>query len=189
MSAARITVLVSGGGSNLRALAGAIREGACRGRIDAVVADRPCPAIAWSEEQGFATRVVRPKDHPDREAWDGALAAALTELDPELVVLAGFMRILGARVLEAFGGRIVNVHPSLLPRFPGMRAPKQAIEAGVARSGCTVHLVDAGVDTGPMLAQASCPVLDGDTPEALHARIQVLEHRLLPAVVDSLLHG
>ena len=183
-----VVVLVSGRGSNLRALAGAMDEGRCRGRIAGVVADRRrCDALHWAEGRGWPTRSVRPRDHEDREAWDRALANTVTELKPDLVVLAGFMRIVGPAMLEAWGGRIVNVHPSLLPAFPGMYAPEQAVAAGTARSGCSVHLVDGGVDTGPVLAQAACDVLRDDTPQTLHRRIQALEHDLLPRVVDSLL--
>lgn len=182
-----VVVLVSGRGSNLRALAAAMDEGRCRGRIAAVIADRPCDAIEWARARDLATDIVRPKAYAARAEWDRALADAIDAYAPRLVVLAGFMRIVGPSVLARFGGRVVNVHPALLPAFPGMDATKQAIEAGATRSGCTVHLVDAGVDTGPALAQAACPIEPGDTSETLHARIQILEHALLPVVVDSLL--
>ncbi len=185
-----VVVLVSGRGSNLRALLEAIDAGRCRARVVAVVSDRSsAPALELARERGIATSIVRPKDHADREAWDRALAGAIAACSPALVVLAGFMRIVGPEVLERFGGRIINVHPALLPAFPGMDGPAQAIAAGVRITGCTVHVVDAGVDTGPILAQAAVPVLPGDDAERLHARIQPAEHRLLPAVVDWIARG
>jgi len=182
-------VLVSGAGTNLRALARAIDDGTCRATLRAVIADRPCDALRWAEARGIPTQLVRPRNFGDRATWDAALADAIAESEPTLVVLAGFMRIVGDRVLARFGGQVVNVHPSLLPRHPGLDAPGQALTAGDTRSGCTVHLVDRGVDTGPVLAQASCAVRAGDTAATLHARIQPLEHALLPAVLDSLLAG
>jgi formyltetrahydrofolate-dependent phosphoribosylglycinamide formyltransferase len=183
-------VLASGRGSNLRALAEAIDAGRCHARIVAVLGDRPsAPALDYARERSIATDVVKPKDYSDRGAWDAALADAIARHTPDLVVLAGFMRIVGAAVLARFAGRIVNVHPALLPAFPGLDAPAQALAAGVRITGCTVHLVDAGVDTGPILAQAAVPVLPGDDAERLHARIQRLEHRLLPAVVDWIARG
>lgn len=186
-----IVVLVSGRGSNLRAIVRAIDDGACFARVAAVVADRraKCEALAFAQERGLPTRVVRPRDHADRDAWDRALSAEVASFDPGLVVLAGFMRIVGPTFLQQFGGRTLNVHPSLLPAFPGLDATRQAIEAGVRISGCTVHLVDAGVDTGPILAQAAVPVRQDDDPDSLHARIQPLEHQLLPRVVDWISRG
>jgi phosphoribosylglycinamide formyltransferase 1 len=186
----RAAVLVSGRGSNLRALLGAIDAGRCAAQIVAVIADRSiCPALDLANERGIATRVVRPKDHPDREAWDRALAEAIGEIAPDIVVLAGFMRIVGPAVLARMPGRIVNVHPAILPAFPGMDAAAQAIAAKVRITGCTVHVVDGGVDTGPILAQAAVPVVEDDTAEALQSRIQRAEHRLLPAVVDAIARG
>lgn len=185
-----VVVLASGRGSNLRALSEAIEAGRCRARIAAVVSDRAAaPALDHARDRGIATEVVLPKRYPDRPAWDAAMADAITRHAPDLVVLAGFMRIVGAAVLARFGGRIINVHPALLPAFPGLDAPGQALSAGVRLSGCTVHLVDAGVDTGPILAQAAVPVLPGDDAARLHARIQPAEHRLLPAVVDWIATG
>lgn len=189
-----LAVLVSGRGSNLRALVAAIDAGRCRARIAGVVADRrSAEALAFAEERGIPTRVCRPQDHGSREAWDAALAEEVASLlgEPEraLVVLAGFMRIVGPAMLARFPHRMVNVHPALLPSFPGSDGPAQAIAKGVRVSGCTVHLVDAGVDTGPILAQAAVPVLPDDDAAALHARIQQQEHRLLPAVIDAIARG
>jgi phosphoribosylglycinamide formyltransferase-1 len=186
----RCAVLVSGRGSNLRALLEAIDRGECRARVAGVIADRPrCAALELARERSLPVRVVPPSEHPDRAAWDAALADTIAALEPELVMLAGFMRIVGDRVLARFCGRIVNVHPSLLPSFPGMDAPRQAIEARARISGCTVHLVDAGVDTGPILAQAALRVHESDDAASLHARIQALEHALLPRVVDWIATG
>lgn len=185
-----IAVLVSGRGSNLRAIAAAIDAGRCRARIAGVLSDRSqADALAFAAERGIPTRVCRPKDHPSREAWDAALAAEVATFSPGLVVLAGFMRIVGPSILARFPHRIVNVHPALLPAFPGTDGPAQAIAAGVRLAGCTVHQVDAGVDTGPVLAQAAVPVLPGDDAASLHARIQAQEHRLLPGVVDAIARG
>lgn len=185
-----LVVLASGRGSNLRALSEAIDAGRCRARIVAVVSDRAAaPALEHARERGVTTEVVAPKNYADRAEWDAALADAIARHSPDLVVLAGFMRIVGVAVLARFGGRIINVHPALLPSFPGLDAPAQAVAAGVRITGCTVHLVDAGVDTGPILAQAAVPVLPDDDAASLHARIQPAEHRLLPAVVDWIATG
>jgi phosphoribosylglycinamide formyltransferase-1 len=186
----RLCVLVSGRGSNLRALAEAIDRGRCAAQIVSVIADREdAAALSFAQERGVKTALVRPKQFAERAAWDVALRDAMLADAPELVVSAGFMRLLGAPVLAAFKNRIVNVHPSLLPAFPGVDAPAQAVQKGVTLSGCTVHLVDAGVDTGPILAQAAVPVLADDDAAALHARIQVAEHALLPAVVSAIANG
>jgi phosphoribosylglycinamide formyltransferase-1 len=185
-----IVVLVSGRGSNLRAIVEAIDEGRCAARIVGVVSDRrSAPALGFASERGLPTCVVHPREHSSREAWDAALAEAVGAWGAELVVLAGFMRIVGPAMIAAFPWRIVNVHPALLPSFPGSDGPAQAIAAGVRISGCTVHLVDAGVDTGPILAQAAVPVRGDDTVESLHRRIQRQEHRLLPSVVDAIARG
>src|SRR6185369_11715763 len=144
---------------------------------------------AFAKERGIETAVVPPKGYASRADWDEALAARVAAASPDLVVLAGFMRIVGAPILARFPHRIVNVHPALLPSFPGTDGPGQAIAKGVRIAGCTVHLVDAGVDTGPILAQAAVPVLPSDDAHTLHARIQVHEHRLLPAVIDAIARG
>lgn len=187
---ARVLVLVSGAGSNLRALQGAIREGSCAASIVGVLSDkRTAKALAFADAEGIPTEVISPKDFADRTRWDEGLADVARTYAPDLVILAGFMRILGRPLLSHFGGRIINVHPSLLPAFPGIDGPGQAIKGGVRVSGCTVHLVDEGVDTGRILAQAVVPVLPNDDATTLHARIQVQEHRLLPAVVNAAAQG
>jgi phosphoribosylglycinamide formyltransferase-1 len=186
----RIAVLISGTGSNLRAIERAIEHGKCDATIACVISDRPsAPGLEFASERGMATHVVSMKDHPDRAAWDEALAAKVAEHAPELIVLAGFMRVIGAPLLARFPRRVINVHPSLLPLFPGTRGPEQAISAGMRVSGCTVHVVDAGVDTGPIIAQAAVRVLPSDTAEALHERIQLAEHSLFPRVVHAIARG
>jgi phosphoribosylglycinamide formyltransferase-1 len=187
----KLAVLVSGRGSNLAALIQAIDAGRCQARVIGVIADRAsAPALELARAHGLAATVVGAKDFVERSAWDAALAEQLSALAPDLVVLAGFMRLVGSAVLSRFSGRIVNVHPALLPAFPGIDAPAQAIAARVCISGCTVHVVDSGIDTGPVLAQAAVPVRVGeDDAAALHARIQKAEHTLLPAVVHAIATG
>lgn len=188
--ALRIAVLISGRGSNLRAIARAIDAGTCDAHIAVVVSDRAtAEGLTFARERGLPTAVVPMRDYADRAAWDAALASTLTENTPDLIVLAGFMRLVGAALLSRFAHRIINVHPALLPLFPGTTGPEQAIAAGVRVSGCTVHVVDAGVDTGPILAQAVVRVLPSDTAETLHARIQRAEHRLLPSIIDAIARG
>ena len=185
-----VVVLVSGRGSNLRAICRAIDASTCSANIVGVVSDkRRAAALEFAEARGIPTRVVPLRKGDDRDAWNGSLTEEVTALRPDLVVLAGFMRVLGAPLLERFPGRIINVHPALLPSFPGHNGPQGALDGGVRISGCTVHIVDAGVDTGPILAQAAVPVLAGDTADTLHARIQVQEHALLPRVIHQIAIG
>ena len=185
-----LAVLLSGAGTNLQALLDAIAAGRLDARVTLVLCDRlDAGGLARAEAAMIPTLALPRRDFPDRQAFDRALSAALQEARPDWVVSAGFMRILGGPVLEAFPDRVLNIHPSLLPAFPGLRAPAQAVAAGVRLSGATLHLVDAGVDTGPILAQAAVPVLPQDSPEALHARIQREEHRLLPAALQAIAEG
>jgi phosphoribosylglycinamide formyltransferase-1 len=185
-----VVVLVSGRGSNLRAICNAIDAGVCGAKIVGVVSDRTkAAALKFAEGRGIATRIVSLRKGDDRDSWNESLAEEVTALRPALVVLAGFMRVLGAPLLERFRGRIINVHPALLPSFPGHNGPQDALDGGVRISGCTVHIVDAGVDTGPIIAQAAVPVLTGDTADTLHARIQVQEHQLLPRVIHQIAIG
>ncbi|MDQ2965837.1 MAG: bifunctional phosphoribosylaminoimidazolecarboxamide formyltransferase/IMP cyclohydrolase, partial [Chloroflexota bacterium] len=178
----RIAVGVSGAGSNLRALVAAARRGDVGGDVVLVFADRTCPALDWAAEEGIDTALVPRGD-------DATLAETLRAAAPDVVVLAGFMRIVGPQVLEAFRGRILNTHPSLLPAFPGAHPVPDALTAGVAVSGVTVHLVDETLDGGPIVAQEAVPVLPEDTEATLHERIKALEHRLLPRAVALLLAG
>jgi phosphoribosylglycinamide formyltransferase-1 len=185
-----VAVLVSGRGSNLRAICHAIDAGTCDANIVGVVADRKkAAALEFAEKRAIPTRVVSLRKGDDRNAWNESLTEEVAALGPDLIVLAGFMRVLGAPFLERFPGRIINVHPALLPSFPGHSGPQDALDGGVRISGCTVHIVDAGVDTGPIIAQAAVPVLSEDTADTLHARIQVQEHRLLPRVIHQIAVG
>jgi len=188
----RIAVGVSGSGSNLRALQARIARGALAAEIVLVFADRDCPAVAWAVEAGLETAVFPGLGAPDREGRadaDRQLADALLALRPDAVVLAGFMRLVGPALLGAFGGRVLNVHPSLLPAFPGAHAVRDALAAGAAVTGVTVHLVDESLDGGPIVLAEAVPVLAGDTAETLHERLHEVEHRLLPRAVALLLAG
>jgi phosphoribosylaminoimidazolecarboxamide formyltransferase/IMP cyclohydrolase len=176
----RIVVAVSGAGSNLRALWAATTRGELGGEIVLVVADRDCPALAWAAEAGIDTALVPKGDDP-------TLAEVLEGARPDLVVLAGYLRLIGPAVLAAYPDRIVNTHPSLLPAFPGAHAVRDALAHGVTVTGVTVHLVDATLDGGPIVAQEAVLVLPGDDETSLHQRIQAVEHRLLPRVVALLL--
>jgi phosphoribosylglycinamide formyltransferase-1 len=186
----KLSVLVSGRGSNLRALHAAIAAGRCAASLDSVIADRDgAAALDFAREHNIRSSVVPAKAFADRADWDRALADELLARAPDLVVLAGFMRLVGKAVLASFAGRIVNVHPALLPSFPGIDGPAQALRHGVTLSGCTVHLVDDGIDTGPILAQAAVPVQPSDDVASLHARIQRAEHQLLPDVIHAIATG
>ncbi len=178
----RIAVGVSGAGSNLRALAAAAARGELGGEIVLVFADRACPALDWAAEQGIETALLPGGD-------DASLAETLEAVRPDAVVLAGYMRIVGSAVLAAFGGRILNTHPSLLPAFPGAYAVADALAHGVVVTGCTVHLVDATLDGGPIVAQEAVAILPSDDAAALHDRIRAVEHRFLPRAVAMLLAG
>lgn len=182
---ARLVVLASGTGSLLASLLDSA-VGDYPARVVAVGADRPCPALDIAADASIPTFTVRLGDYPDRAAWDEAIAEATAAHQPDLVVSAGFMKILGAAFLSRFPGRVVNTHPALLPAFPGAHAVADALSYGVRVTGCTVHLVDAGTDTGPILAQQAVPVLDGDDEATLHERIKVIERQLLVDVLAAL---
>jgi phosphoribosylglycinamide formyltransferase 1 len=183
-------VLVSGRGSNLGAILDAIAQETLDARVRLVVSNRAeAPALDRSERAGVPTRVISHRDFPAREAFDQALVDALRSAGAEWVVLAGFMRVLTPVFLRAFPGRVINVHPALLPAFPGVHAQRQALEYGVKVAGCTVHLVDEGVDTGPIIGQRVVPVNDDDDEERLAARILEREHQLLVKVLADLACG
>ena len=179
---ARLVVLASGTGSLLASLL-RTASGEYPGRVVAVGVDRDCPAVDVAKAADVPVFCVRLSDHPDRGAWDVAITEATAAYQPDLIVSAGFMKILGPRFLSCFMGRVLNTHPALLPAFPGAHAVLATLEYGVKVSGCTVHLVDAGTDTGPVLAQAVVPVLDDDDEASLHERIKVVERRLLAEVI------
>jgi phosphoribosylglycinamide formyltransferase 1 len=183
-----VGVLVSGSGTNLQALIDRGRRGELGpARLTVVGANVPdCPALARARAAGLPTFVIDHRDYSARAGFDRALVTALRSHQVDLVVMAGFMRVLGDDFLASFPDRIVNIHPALLPAFAGVHAQKQAHARGVKIAGCTVHFVDGGVDTGPIIAQAAVPVLEEDDAEALRARILAEEHRLLPAVVRAI---
>ncbi len=187
----KVGVLVSGNGSNLQALldAGAHAQ-LGPARIAVVGANVPgCGALARAERAGVPTFVIDHRSHASRAEFDQAVAARLKEAGVELVVLAGFMRILTPEFVRTFAQRMINIHPALLPAYPGLHPQRQALAHGARFSGCTVHFADEGTDSGPIIAQAVVPVLDGDTEQTLSARILAEEHRLLPAVVRALAEG
>jgi len=179
-----ISVLISGRGSNLAALLAAMRGGTLNGTITHVIADRPDAAgLAIAREHGVERTVVDHRSHASRAAFDAALTAAIKAAAPNLVVLAGFMRVLGPDIVAHYAGRMINVHPSLLPLYPGLHTHRRALADGVRVHGCTVHFVTPAVDAGPIIAQGAVPVLDDDDETALAARVLAVEHRVLPAVV------
>jgi phosphoribosylglycinamide formyltransferase 1 len=183
-----VGVLVSGRGTNLQALIDRGRTGDLGpARLVVLGSNTPeCPALARARAAGLPSFVVDHHDYSARAGFERALVSALRAHQVDLVVLAGFMRVLGSEFLSAFPQRVINIHPALLPAFAGIHAQRQAHDAGVKITGCTVHFVDGGIDTGPIIAQAAVPVHEDDDEEALRARILVEEHRLLPAVVRAI---
>jgi phosphoribosylglycinamide formyltransferase-1 len=180
-------VLVSGAGTNLQALLDACSDPAYGAQVVAVGADRyGIEGLTRAERAGIPTFVHRVKDHADRDEWDAALTASCLAHEPDLVVSAGFMKLAGATFLDAFGGRYVNTHPALLPSFPGMHGPADALAYGVKVTGATLFVVDAGVDTGPIVAQTAVPVEDDDDVESLHERIKVAERAMLVTTVGRM---
>lgn len=189
-SPAAIGVLISGRGSNLQALIDAVQDGALDARIAVVISNRPSAAgLDRARDAGIDTLVIDHRGFASRDAFDLAVASALLERGVQLVCLAGFMRLVGEPLLAAFPNAILNIHPSLLPAFPGIDAQAQAIAHGVKVSGVTVHLVTGELDGGPIVAQAAVPVRDDDTPDTLAARILLEEHRVYPEAVRAVLAG
>jgi phosphoribosylglycinamide formyltransferase-1 len=186
----RVGVLASGRGSNLRAILDAAEGGRLPARVVIVIADRPgAGALAIARDHGVEALHVDPGQHPGREAHDKAVAAALDERGVGLVCLAGYMRILTPGFVRHFEGRLLNIHPALLPAFPGLHAQRQALEAGVRVAGATVHFVDEGVDTGPIVLQAAVPVRPDDTEQSLSDRILTEEHRIYPEAIRLFAEG
>jgi phosphoribosylglycinamide formyltransferase-1 len=179
-------ILISGRGSNMQALLDARLPGTCA----AVISNRPAAAgLAWAAARGVPTAVVDHKAFPSREAFDAALAAEIERRGGELVLLAGFMRVLTDAFVRRFEGRLVNIHPSLLPAFPGLHTHEEAIRSGVRVHGCTVHFVTPTLDCGPIIVQAAVPVLPGDTADALAARVLAQEHSVYPQAARGILAG
>ncbi|MGI9528379.1 MAG: phosphoribosylglycinamide formyltransferase [Acidimicrobiia bacterium] len=185
-----IAVLISGSGSNLQALIDAQADGALACAIEVVISDRPnVKGLDRAQAAGIPTRVVAWADHTSRNSFTDAVCGTAVEFGAEALVLAGFMRILSPSAVRRYPNAIINVHPALLPAFPGAHAVPEALAHGVTLTGVTVHFVDAEVDHGPIIAQEAVPVLPGDDEGSLHARIQAVEHRLLPQVVDAFCRG
>src|SRR5574337_372550 len=183
-------VLVSGGGTNLQAIIDAIEAGRLDASIRLVFSNNPnAYALDRARRHGLASKVLLKEDFPSREAYDNEAVNARKDAGVELVILAGFMRLITKPFLDAFPARIMNIHPSLLPSFPGLDVQKKALDWGVKFSGCTVHFVDEGLDSGPIIIQATVPVLEDDTPETLAARILVQEHKIYPRAVQLFAEG
>lgn len=183
-------VLISGRGSNLQSIIDAIAAGRLRARIAVVISNRAAaPGLARAQAAGIETLVLSHRDFASRDEYDARLARELQARGVELVCLAGFMRLIGPRLLEAYPDAVLNIHPSLLPAFPGLEAQRQAIEHGVKVAGATVHLVTAELDGGPIVMQAAVPVLESDTPSTLSDRILPEEHRLYPLAIERVLDG
>jgi len=179
-----IVVLLSGTGSNLRAIAAQVASGTLPVEIRAVISDKPdAKGLAWAAAQGFATVALSPRDYADRAAFDSALADTVARFTPGLVVLAGFMRILGDAFVDRFAGRLVNIHPSLLPKYRGLHTHRRALEAGDREHGASVHFVTRELDGGPVVLQGRVPVRDGDDEHTLAARVLAEEHRIYPECI------
>jgi phosphoribosylglycinamide formyltransferase-1 len=185
-----VGVLISGSGTNLQAILDSVADGALACRVAVVISNRPAAAgLERARRAGVPTRVLEHRDHPSREAYDAALAEALRTAGVELVVLAGFDRIVTRALLDAFPGRVMNIHPALLPAFPGLHAQRQALAYGVRIAGATVHFVDEQTDHGPIILQGAVAVHDDDTEETLAERILGIEHAIYPAAIRLFAEG
>jgi phosphoribosylglycinamide formyltransferase-1 len=186
----RLGVLISGRGSNLQALVDAIRDGRLDARIAVVISNRAdAPGLEYARRSGIEALCIDDRAAPSRDEHDRSVARELTDREVGLVCLAGYMRLIGAPLLDAFPDAILNIHPSLLPAFPGVDAQRQALEHGVKIAGVTVHLVTAELDDGPIVVQQGVPIIQGDTPDTLSARILVEEHRAYAEAVGTVLDG
>jgi phosphoribosylglycinamide formyltransferase-1 len=186
----KLAVLASGRGSNLQAIIDAIENGKLNAALAVVISNKPeAAALARARKHGAPAVFLDPKATPDREAYDAVILEHLRKHDVGLVALAGYMRIVTRVLIDAYPNRIMNIHPSLLPAFPGLKAQQQALDWGVKVSGCTVHFVEEGVDTGPIIRQATVPVLEGDTAESLETRILVEEHRIYTEAIRLFADG
>jgi phosphoribosylglycinamide formyltransferase-1 len=185
-----VVILISGRGSNMVAIAQAAHAGRLPVRVAAVISNRDDSAgLIRAQAMGIPTAIVTREQHLDRDAYDRALAEAVRGHSPGIVVLAGFMRILGAQFVREFSGRLLNIHPSLLPAYRGLHTHRRALEAGDTEHGCSVHFVTEELDGGPVIVQARVPVLPGDTPDTLSARVQAQEHRIYPEAIEWLATG
>ncbi|HIK32302.1 MAG TPA: phosphoribosylglycinamide formyltransferase [Oscillatoriales cyanobacterium M59_W2019_021] len=183
-SVLKLAVLASGNGSNFEAIVQAIADGKLRAEIPILIYNNPGAAVAARAQRwGIPALLMNHRDYQSREAFDFEIAQTLKQYGVDWIVMAGWMRVVTQVLIEAFPNRVINIHPSLLPSFPGIRAIEQALKAGVKIAGCTVHIVTLEVDNGPILMQAAVPVFPDDTPETLHARVQIQEHEILPRAI------
>lgn len=186
----QLAVLASGRGSNFLAIHNAIKKGQLNARVCILISDKEsAPALERAQEEGIPTCFIDPKQYADREAYENEIVKQLQALNIDLVVLAGYMRLVGKVLLDAFSLRMINIHPALLPSFTGLHAQRQAVEYGVKISGCTVHFVDAGMDTGPIIIQSVVPVYADDSEDTLSARILVEEHKTYPQAIQWIADG
>lgn len=189
MSRARLVVLISGRGSNMQSIIRAIDAGELEAEIAAVISNRPdATGLQTAATAGIRTHLINHRDFASREAFDAALANSIDSYQPDFVVLAGFMRILTAKFVQHFAGKLINIHPSLLPQFKGLHTHQRAIEAGESEHGASVHFVTAELDDGPVILQAKVPVLADDTPDSLAARVLAAEHKLYPDAIKLLIN-
>lgn len=187
VSPLRVVVLLSGSGTTLQAIIDEIQAGKINVEISAVISDQPnAVGLTRAEEAGIETCALSPGDYPDRQGFDRALASCIDRFKPQYIVLAGYMRILGKSFVERFAGKVLNIHPSLLPRFRGLNTYARVLEAGDAEHGSSVHFVTAELDGGPLIMQARVKVLDGDDEESLSARVKECERKMYPAVLDMI---
>lgn len=190
MGLLRLGVLVSGRGSNLQSIMDACQRGETKAEVVVVLSDNPdAYGLVRAQNAGIDTHVVKPSDYPDRDSHNAAMAEILERYNVGLICLAGYMRVLAPSFVERFRHRIINIHPALLPSFPGLHGQEQALNYGVKVSGCTVHFVDEGVDTGPIIIQAVVPAFHDDTEETLSARILEYEHKIYPAAIRLYAEG
>lgn len=188
MSNPKLVILISGRGSNMKAILEASKKGILNADVVAVLSNKPnAQGLVYAKAEGITTEVVDQTQFSSKEEYEDALKKCLLSYNPDLIVLAGYMRILGGEIISTFESKILNIHPSLLPEFKGLNAQKQALEAGVKEAGCTVHVVDTTLDGGPILAQEKVPVLEGDTVESLSLRILEREHSLYPNTIQNYL--
>lgn len=190
MSRLPIAILISGRGSNMRVIVERAAAGTLPVDVRVVVSDKPsAEGLSLAADMNIATRVLEPRDFPDRPAYDRALVELLRQFQPQLVLLAGFMRILTPQFIGAFAGRMLNVHPSLLPKYPGLHTHRRCLEAGDAAHGVSIHFVTEQLDGGPVVLQAEVPVVPGDTEITLSARVQQAEHKIYPQAIDWFARG
>ncbi|WP_078394276.1 phosphoribosylglycinamide formyltransferase [Shouchella patagoniensis] len=185
----KLALFASGTGSNAEVLIRSAQAGELSGEVALVISDKPsAPVLAKAQALGVKTVAIRPTSFQNKAEYEQELVSRLQSEEVDLVVLAGYMRLIGPVLLSAYEGKIINIHPSLLPSFPGLDAIGQALQADVTVTGVTIHYVDAGMDTGPIIAQREVPLVEGETHETLAKKIQAVEHKLYPTVVNQLLH-